>query len=630
MKEFHAKIRAALGDQNLQSALDANAERRIKARKTALESNPEGMQAIRRRAHHVRAAIIANLDEYLDSFINHAKANGVIVHLAADSREACQIALQIANNFNHKKNNCFKGKDSYQQGTNESSLTIVKSKSMVSEEIQLNKAFRTAGLEAIETDLGEYIVQLRDEHPSHIITPAVHLRREQVGRTFHQKLGIPFTDDISSLTNAARQTLRQYFLDADIGISGVNFGVAETGTLCIITNEGNGRMVTTLPAVHIALMGIERLVSSPQELALMLSLLPASATGQKITVYTQLIHSPRGTHDPDGPQERHLILVDNGRREIKQSPLSDSLMCIRCGACLNACPIFREIGGHAYIGKSGQYTPYPGPIGSVVSPGLFDQNHFGHLAQASTLCGACKEACPVDIDLPTLLLRVRAGGKYYKSLGIQNDQKYDPPGLQKIVTWALRFYTWLASDHRRFYNAQIVIGWLSRLFSPRSKWMRLPAFTGWGYSKDFPRPSVRPFRKRFTSRPSERLNTENKDPEILSTPNPPNQKSTESNESLTRRFASELSGLNGYFHSCTLDTLTGKIHSLLEAREINLIHAWHDEHLPLGVLDSLRSRGVRIQHQADPDIRAGLTGSIAAIAETGTLVIPSGEGRPQT
>ena len=211
------------------------------------------------------------------------------------------------------------------------------------------------------------------------------------------------------MTNAARRTLRQVFLEADIGISGVNFGVAETGTLCLVTNEGNGRMVTTVPPVHIALMGIERIVPALDDLALMLSLLPRSATGQKLSVYTSLINRPRKPWDPDGPQERHVILVDNGRRAVQASDLREILYCIRCGSCLNACPVFREIGGHAYVSVDGKGSPYPGPMGSVVSPALFGQLEYGHLARASSLCGACREACPVDIDLPKLLLRIRAG-----------------------------------------------------------------------------------------------------------------------------------------------------------------------------------------------------------------------------
>ena len=336
----------------------------------------------------IRADVISHLDEYLVQFIAKVEQNGIIVHRAQDAAEAIRIISEIIGS--------------------EPKL-IAKSKSMVTEEIELNHALEAAGHRAVETDLGEYIVQLRGEKPAHIITPAVHLRRHEVGKLFQEKLGIPYTEDIPTLTNTARKVLHEVFLTADVGVSGVNFGVAETGTLCIVTNEGNGRMVTTMPPIHIALMGMERIVPTLEDLALMLSLLPRSATGQKLSVYTQLIHSPRRADETDGARERHLVILDNGRSRLQHSSLSEALYCIRCGACLNACPIFRELSGHAYVGVDGSIAPYPGPIGSIVSPGLLGLEQFGHLAQASSLCGACKDICPVDIDLPKLLTRVRAG-----------------------------------------------------------------------------------------------------------------------------------------------------------------------------------------------------------------------------
>ena len=264
-----------------------------------------------------------------------------------------------------------------------------------------------------------------------------------------------------------------------MGVSGVNFGVAETGTLTIVTNEGNGRMVTTLPPVHIAVMGMERLLRNLDDLALMLSLLPRSATTQKISVYTQLIHSP------EKDQQKHLILVDNGRSRLLNSHLQEILYCIRCGSCLNACPVFREIGGHGYLGADGSIAPYPGPIGSVVSPGLLGENYV-QLAQASSLCGACKDACPVDIDLPKLLTRVRAGES-----GDQGN------ALPMPVKFGLRTYTRIATRPGLYALSQRLAGLGARLVAPVSAWMKFPAFTGWGYSKDFPRPAVKPFRDRF-------------------------------------------------------------------------------------------------------------------------------------
>ena len=350
------------------------------------------------RAHAVRADAIEHLDEYLDQFTRKAQENGITVHRAKDAAEAVKIVLK-SHNLYHKGHEVHEGNRKNLVPLRDlrgKKILVAKSKSMVTEEINLNHALEAEGMRVVETDLGEFIVQLRGERPSHIITPALHLRRQDVGELFHEKLGIPYTEDIPTLTNTARKVLREVFLTADVGISGANFAIAETGGICLVTNEGNGRMVTTLPPIHIALIGMERVVRTLDDLALMLSLLPRSATGQKLSVYTQIINKPLAN------QQRHFILLDNGRSRLRNSPLKESLYCIRCGSCLNACPVFREIGGHAYK------SPYSGPIGSVISAGIFG-SEFVPLAQASSLCGACKDACPVDIDLPKLLVRVRAG-----------------------------------------------------------------------------------------------------------------------------------------------------------------------------------------------------------------------------
>jgi L-lactate dehydrogenase complex protein LldF len=602
---FHKHIRTALANESLQIALDANAERRIAARKQALDSLSEDWQVLRQRAHKVRLETITNLNDYLDQFISHATANGMIVHQAADAAQAVQIVLEIAR----------------QKGAR----LIAKSKTMVSEEIGLNHALEAAGIQVVETDLGEYIVQLRDERPAHIITPAVHLRKEDVGATFHEKLGIPYTDDIQTMTAAARERLRQTFLEADIGVSGVNFGVADSGTMCIVTNEGNGRMVTTLPPVHIALMGIERLVPSMEDLALMLDLLPRSATGQSITVYTNLINAPRRSGDPDGPLERHLILVDNGRNAMRDSPLAEALLCIRCGACLNACPVYGEIGGHAYVDIQGESSTYPGPIGSIVSPGLFGQAEFGHLARASSLCGACLEACPVEIDLPKLLLRVRAGGT---SLGSQVVEQNIP----KHVDWGIRLYTWLASDSKRFTSTLKLAGFFSRIVAPRSAWLRLPGFTGWGYSKDLPRPAQRPFRERWEEQQLAEIHPiETKESE-----NNVQAKSKENDtaqlvdsETLVQRFHSELIALDGIFTSCKSEDLSQLVFDTLKKLEISAILSWESKQIPNGLIEALLDRGITASEDFDPQVKVGISGALAAIAETGTLVLPSGVGRAQ-
>jgi L-lactate dehydrogenase complex protein LldF len=408
----------------------------------------------------------------------------------------------------------------------------------------------------------------------------------------------------------------------------VNFGVAEHGAICILTNEGNGRMVTTLPDVHIALMGIERLVPNMGDLAHMLYLLPRSATGQKLTVYANLIFGPRREGEPEGSSERHLILVDNGRSLLQRSSLKEALYCIRCGACLNACPVFREIGGHAYVGDQGQGTPYPGPIGSVVSPGLFGLAQFGHLARASSLCGACKEACPIDIDLPGLLLRVRAAGK--GTLESQSLAKNTGTHAHWMLKTGLGAFTWMATSARRFAAAQSLAGFASRLLSPFSNWMRLPSVTGWGYSRDFPRPAARTFRERFPG-----LAGNNTQPSIKPTHSHQGDRSESSNIPTpiripVERFAQELEILDGVFTRCREDELAGSVQDLLAHHQITRIQAWEARWLPDSLLDSLRAAGFQVTHQADPNIQAGLTGALAGIAETGTLVLPAGPGRPLT
>jgi L-lactate dehydrogenase complex protein LldF len=576
--EFREHIRTSIANKALQAALDGNAERRCQGRIAAFASLPDHTGR-RQRAHTIRAEVVKNLDKYLAEFIDNVEANGIQVHRAANAAAAIKIFLCIA--------------------SSDKAHLVAKSKSMVSEEINFNHALEAAGLRPVETDLGEYIVQLRGERPSHIITPAVHLRRHEVGALFHEKLGIPYTEDIPTLTNTARKVLREVFLSADIGFSGVNFGVADTGTLCIVTNEGNGRMVTTIPPVHVALMGMERLLPNLDDLALFLSLLPRSATAQKLSVYTNLIHSPRRQEDPEGPLERHLIILDNGRSQLQASGLQESLLCIRCGACLNACPVFREIGGHAYVGLDGSPAPYPGPIGSVISAGLFGCSDYAHLAQASSLCGACREACPVDIDLPKLLLRVRA----------------DDPAPSTPLKTGLQAFRLAASHPTLFRWSQTLAGLGSRLLSPRSNWMHLPDFTGWGFSKDLPRPALKPFRSRWVALKQE-------EPQSM-----PNTASTlqESEEDrqvpapdLVEQFITELKSLGGECLACTPLNLARTISTLLQTRAIQRVLV--DQ---VG-LEILSGTGLELVNEPDPTCQAGLTRAVAGLADTGSLLVMGG------
>ncbi|HSB67205.1 MAG TPA: LutB/LldF family L-lactate oxidation iron-sulfur protein [Anaerolineales bacterium] len=610
---FRNRIRASLADENLQSALDANAVRRIRVRQEAFASltNPE---ELRQRAHMVRADVINHLDSYLHQFISRVEENGIVVHQAQDAAQAIQQVLMIAEN--------------------NAATRFAKAKTMVSEEIGLNHALERFGLEVVETDLGEYIVQLRGEPPSHIITPAVHLRRQDVGKLFQEKLGVPYTEDISVMTNLARQTLRQVFLNAEVGISGVNFGVIETGTLCLVTNEGNGRMVTTLPPVHIALMGIERLVPGMDDLALMLSLLPRSATGQKLSVYTSLLNRPRRLGEPDGPRERHLILVDNGRRAVLGSGLEEILYCIRCGACLNACPVFREIGGHAYVNQAGKSSPYSGPMGSVVSPALFGQLEYGHLARASSLCGACREACPVNIDLPKLLLRVRTG------IQANPHQPRGKPNAPIGLALGLKLYTLAVASPWRFTIAQRLAGWfgsVTSLFSKGETWMHLPAWSGWGYSKDFPRPAARSFRSKYIKKNPIVARALVKVDEVKIPPTTIPEMDNQvfiSSRPAKESFASELTAVGGHFYECKSVEVGRKILELLHQNNVERVLVWDGANLPSGLLEDLEESGIRIIHPTSETalesskVRAGLTGAFVGIADTGSLVVLGGEGRP--
>ena len=590
---FRDRIRKSIADQNLQVALDNNARRRRDGRMAAFASLPDH-QNRRARAHAVKGDVISHLDDYLEQFTQNLQKNGVIVHRAQDAAEALQRVLEIVSKEQNRNNS---GKRGGAEEKQPRAPLVAKSKSMVSEEINLNHTLEREGIRVVETDLGEYIVQLRGERPSHIITPAVHLRRNDVGRLFEEKLGLPYTEEISVLTDTARKVLREVFLTADVGISGVNFGMADTGTLCLVTNEGNGRMVTTLPRVHIALMGIERLLPSMDDLALFLSLLPRSATGQKLTVYTSLMRTPLPG------QTRHIILLDNGRTDLRNSPLAESLYCIRCGACLNACPVFREVGGYAYE------SIYPGPIGSVVSSALIDPQ-YDYLAQASSLCGACKEACPVDIDLPGMLLRIRSGVNPGKEMSSKEGVAL--PGMVKA---GLRLYRVVASSPRLFRFAQRVMGSL-----PLPQWMHLPSSTGWGESRDFPRPATKPFRARFHSQGGgEDPGVEkSRKPEAA---NPPLPAETD----LAGRFTRELEAVGGKVIRTAPSDLTRCLEDFLHSRGIDRVLVDEEGEK---ILSSMT--GVTPIREPDATAGCGVTGAAAGIAETGSVVLREGLGATLT
>jgi L-lactate dehydrogenase complex protein LldF len=356
---------------------------RHEARGIAMEATFDTPDGARTSAASIKDFVLANLGPLLQQFEQQCIANGVHVYWAADAEAARRIVLDICS------------------ASGEPGLTIVKGKSMATEEIHLNEALSAQGFDVVETDLGEYVVQLDDDTPSHIVAPIIHKTRTEVAASF-QRHGIGGeTDDPTELTMEARAALRAAFRRAKIGISGVNFGIAETGRLVIVENEGNNRLSTTAPDVHIAVMGIEKLLPSERDLPLFLKLLTASATGQKLTTYVHLISGPRA-EEMDGPKEVHVVLLDNGRSEVLHGPYRSILRCIRCGACLNVCPVYRQATGHAYG------HVYSGPLGAVLAPAM-DERHLA-LAKASTLCGACEEVCPVRIPIPDMLLRLRSQG----------------------------------------------------------------------------------------------------------------------------------------------------------------------------------------------------------------------------
>jgi L-lactate dehydrogenase complex protein LldF len=379
---FDQNARAALNDPQLRGALD-NLAKTFGDRRQAAIQTVDDWEGLRNQARQIKDDTLSNLDKYLEQFTDNAEKAGATIHWARDGKEACRIILNLIDERD--------------------AVNIVKSKSMATEEIHLNHALEAEGINPVETDLGEWIIQLADETPSHIVVPAIHKTKEQIADLFVEKVGIEKTSDVDVLTNTARKVLRSRFAEAEIGISGVNFGVAETGTILILENEGNIRLTTSLPKTHIALMGIEKVVPKFADLDVFLKLLPRSGTGQRLTTYQSLITGTKNNVSDEGPDEVHIILVDNGRSRMLSHPVTrQSLACIRCGACLNACPVYQQIGGHAYG------SVYPGPIGAIITPQLIGLKKTKQLPYASSLCGACREVCPVKIDIPALLLHLRA------------------------------------------------------------------------------------------------------------------------------------------------------------------------------------------------------------------------------
>ena len=492
--EFAGASAAAMLDPQLRRALDRVGVGFDVARRNAMEEvGAEAWEEWREEARNIKGHTLDHLDYYLELLYDNVTAAGGQVHFAKDGAEANGIVSFLARSRGVK--------------------VCVKSKSMVSEELELNPVLESLGVEVYETDLGEYIIQLAGETPSHLVAPALHksagevrelfegagIMRGPAGAGIDRSRGLGLTGsreiprtrgemEIEEMAGAARVALRDRFMEADLGISGANFVVAETGTLVIVTNEGNGRLCTSAPRMHIGITGMEKVIPSMQDLGVFLRLLPRSATGQRISSYVSMVTGPRRQDDEDGPEEFHLILVDNGRSRMLRDPkLREALYCIRCGACLNICPVYQRVGGHAYG------WVYPGPIGAVVSPMLTGLKEAKALPQASSLCGACREACPVKINIPRMLLELR-----HRTAESEDPEERASSRSERFLAGA---YGWLMSDPGRMAFASGV-GRIAQRVLPgmpkRDGWISrsgLPLLSRWTQARDLPALPPRSFRE---------------------------------------------------------------------------------------------------------------------------------------
>jgi L-lactate dehydrogenase complex protein LldF len=463
--QIHASSRQALQDAHLQEAYRSSTLRLYSHRLQAVNEVP-GFQGLRDRAHALKREVIEHLDFYLGQFADRVERRGGKVHWAATAEEACRTVIAIAQ----------------QAGARE----IVKAKTMVSEEIELNHALEAAGIQPFESDLGEFIVQLSGDRPAHIVAPAIHKTRYDVSDLFTARLHSAPTDVPEELTAIARKALREKFASAHVGLSGANFAVAETATVVLIENEGNIRFSTTTPRVHVALVGIEKLIPRFADLAVFLRLLGRSGTGQKLTVYTSLLTGPRRPGE-DGPEELHVVLVDNGRIAMLADPkMREALYCIRCGACLNTCPVYRKIGGHAYGGV------YGGPIGALIMPQLVGLENARELPFASSLCAACRDVCPVKINIPDLLLHLRAEAQEEFPAPEAKGSPLAERTSMRLWAWAMK-RPWVYAWGSRFAR------WGQGLLS-RQGWIRkIPAYPAsqWTDGRDMPALARESFHQRW-------------------------------------------------------------------------------------------------------------------------------------
>ncbi|MDA0999393.1 MAG: LutB/LldF family L-lactate oxidation iron-sulfur protein [bacterium] len=619
---FNQRAAAAIADADLKEALKSATEKFAGLRQKAFESTAAPL-ALRAKAREIREHTFNHLDSHLETLFRSLEKNGVQVHTAPDAGAAVGHVLAIARAHGVQ--------------------SVVKSKSMASEEIHLNHHLEAAGIQPFETDLGEWIIQLAGETPSHLIAPAIHKTRAQVARLFAEKVDPNAGDDPAELTNLARQTLRGEFLRAGMGISGVNFAIAETGTLCLVTNEGNGRMVTTLPKVHVAIMGLEKVVPTVEECMTLLAVLPRSGTGQKITSYFTMLTGPRSAKEADGPDEVHLILLDGGRTRHLGGAFQEAFHCIRCGACLNVCPVFQTVGGHAYD------SIYGGPIGSILSPMLRGLDAAGELPAASSLCGACLEVCPVFVDIPRMLLEMRSARVSRADASLPERAAFRAAGfaMRHPALWEM---------------GQSLFAFALRLLAKKEGWAMGP-LRAWTEKRALPYPPRETFRARWRKREKILAQKKNASPDGApdeksanagavqkvrralasghgiahgNIPAPPAILPEVAVPDAPARFLEEFAAVSGKPRRAK-DTEAAREYIIEIARRFPDRPVALSADLTLPVAEWLFEAGIETIAPADAgDDReniaragVGITGCAWAIAETGTIVLYSGEGRPR-
>src|SRR5580658_10467468 len=464
-RAFTANVRQALGNETLQQALGKMRAGFPLARAAAIRRLPE-FEALRDQGKAIKDHTLAHLDHYLEAYERAVESAGGKVHWARTATEACETILAICQSVDAK--------------------LVTKGKSMVAEEIALNDFLEAHGIEPVETDLGEYIIQLRHEAPSHIIAPAVHLVKAQVEATFRANhTDLPEDrrlNEVGELTDEARAVLRQRFLAADVGITGANLLVAETGSSIIVTNEGNGDLTQILPKIHIVLASLEKIVPNLEDATTILRLLARSATGQEFSTYTTVSTGPRRPGDLDGPEQYHVVLLDNGRSTMLGGEFQDMLRCIRCSACLNHCRVYATVGGHAYG------WVYPGPMGAVLTPALVGLHEAGHLPNASTFCGRCESVCPVKIPLPKMMRHWR-------------EREFAEALSPRAYRYGLGAWAWVAARpglyHFMVEAKARVLGWLGKT---HGRFRSLPLASGWTNVRDMPAPEGRSFHSLWAER----------------------------------------------------------------------------------------------------------------------------------